>query len=200
MRLFIATVLSTFMLTLGLAHADVKIGDKPDFSGKDVLSGKEFSLKDHKGKIVVLEWTNHQCPFVKKHYASGNMQALQKELTEKGVVWVSINSSAKGKEGYVSEDEAKKVVADAKAAPSYKLLDAEGTIGKQFGAKTTPHMFVIGKDGALAYAGAIDSDSSANPDKIAGATNYVRQAVTELLDGKPVSEASTQSYGCSVKY
>ncbi|MBI1276118.1 redoxin domain-containing protein [bacterium] len=200
MRALLAVLFSTFVMLAGAAHADVKIGDKPDFSGKDALSGKEFHLKDQAGKIVVLEWTNPECPFVKKHYGSDNMQALQKELTGKGVVWVSINSSAKGKEGYETDAEAKKSVEAAKASPSFKLLDPSGAIGKQFGAKTTPHMFVIGKDGSVAYMGAIDDDSSANPANVAKAKNYVRTAVNELLEGKPVSETTTQSYGCSVKY
>lgn len=179
--------------------ASAEIGKPaPAFSAAD-LSGSQRTLAEHAGKIVVLEWNNPDCPFVKKHYA-GNMQALQKELTGKGAVWVSVNSGAPGKQGHLDATTAKAMISEKGAAPSAYLFDADGKIGRAYGAKTTPHMYVIDAKGMLVYAGAIDDKSTSNPDDVKGATNYVRQAVEELLAGKPVSVASTQPYGCSVKY
>jgi len=171
----------------------------PDFETIDI-NGKPFKLSDHKGDIVVLEWTNHECPFVVKHYGTGNMQKVQKETTAKGVKWISINSSAIGRQGNSTPEDAAKIVEDQGAAPTAKLLDASGEIGKLYDAKTTPHMYVIDADGILAYAGAIDNNSSPNPATVEGADNYVVAAVDELIAGKAVTTAQTQPYGCSVKY
>jgi len=171
----------------------------PDFTlpGAD---GKSHSLGSFKGKYVVLEWTNHECPFVKKHYKSGNMQSQQKELTGKGAVWLSIVSSAPGKQGHVDAAKAAELTASRGAAPTAVLLDASGEVGRKYGAKTTPHMYVIAPDGKLIYMGGIDSIPSADVDDIASATPYVKVALGEAMAGKPVTRASTQPYGCSVKY
>mgnify|MGYP003668307577 FL=1 len=172
----------------------------PDFTLKD-LDGNDVSLSGFKGKKVVLEWTNHQCPFVLKHYDSGNMQKLQKEQTEKGdVVWLTIRSSAEGKQGFVTPAEAKEIIQERGAAQTAELLDPTGQVGHLYGARTTPHMYVIDEDGVLAYDGAIDDNSSHRPETIEGATNYVVAALESLRHGKPVEQAETQPYGCGVKY
>lgn len=171
----------------------------PNFSVKD-SNGKTVSLKDFAGKKVILEWTNNECPFVEKHYGSGNMQGLQKKFTDEGLVWLSVISSAEGKQGYVDGAAANELTKTRKAQPSHVLLDPEGKIGKMYGAKTTPHMYIIDESSNLRYMGAIDSIRSTNQSDIAKATNYVTQAMSELADGKPVSEAVTNAYGCSVKY
>ncbi|MFB2880173.1 thioredoxin family protein [Floridanema aerugineum] len=171
----------------------------PNFVAADT-NGKTHRLTDFKGKVVVLEWTNHDCPFVRKHYGSGNMQKLQKELTGKGAVWISIISSAPGMQGYVSASQANELTKSRNAAPTAVILDPEGKIGKQYGARTTPHIFVIGKDGNVGYMGAIDSIASPDPADIPKADNYVRDAVNSLISGKPVANSVTQPYGCSVKY
>lgn len=189
-----------FILGTISAVAAVKTGEAaPDFKLKD-LSGTEHSLSDFKGKIVVLEWTNYGCPFVKKHYGSGNMQALQEKYTKKGVVWLTICSSAPGKQGYFTTEEWVKKSEEAKSKGTAILPDPTGATGKLYGAKTTPHMFVIDAAGKLAYQGAIDSNRSFDPKTIKGATNYVAEAVDALLKGEDVAEKETKSYGCSVKY
>jgi peroxiredoxin len=171
----------------------------PAFTLTDT-NGKQHNLADYKGKYVVLEWVNFGCPFVKKHYESGNMQATQKKAVEKGVVWLSVCSSAKFKQGHMSAANWNEDIADRKLASTAVLLDESGAVGKSYGAKTTPHMYVINPDGVLIYKGAIDDKPSTNQDDIPGATNYVLAALDESMAGKPVSTASTQSYGCSVKY
>lgn len=171
----------------------------PDFKLTDA-DGKTHSLSDFKGKHVVLEWINHGCPFVVKHYDSGNMQALQKEFTGKGVVWLSICSSAKGKQGHMSPADWKKTVAEKGSAPTAVLLDEPGKVGKLYDAKTTPHMFVVNPEGTLIYMGAIDDKPTADKADVPGAKNFVRAALTEAMEGKPVSQPSTKPYGCSVKY
>ena len=147
-----------------------------------------------------MEWHNHECPFVKKHYKSGNIPELQEEYTAKNVIWLSIISSAEGKQGYVTGKEADKNMAKAGAGPTHVLLDPEGEVGRRYGAKTTPHMYVIDAQGLVRYQGAIDSIKSANPDDIADAENYVVSALDAVLAGKPVETTVTQPYGCSVKY
>ncbi len=170
----------------------------PAFSLRDT-DGKTVRLDSFKGKVVVLEWTNYGCPFVKKHYGSGNMQALQKKYMDQGVVWLSICSSAKGKQGNMSESEAKAAVAETGAGSRY-LLDPKGSVGKSYGAKTTPHMFVIDASGKVVYAGAIDDKPSTDPADVPKAKNYVADAVDAVLGGQPIEVAATPSYGCSVKY
>src|SRR3954462_11965449 len=171
----------------------------PDFSLTD-SKGKTQSVSQYKGKYVVLEWFNPECPFVKKHYGSGNMQKLQEEFTGKGVVWLSIDSSAPGLEGNLTADQANKKMAEWKTKQTALLLDTEGKAGQAYGAKNTPHMFVINPEGKIVYEGAIDSKASPNPADIANATNYVKVALDESLAGKTVSTANTKPYGCSVKY
>ena len=179
---------------------EAKVGSAaPEFSLKDV-NGKTHSLADYKGKFVVLEWFNEGCPFVKKHYTSGNMQKLQKEYTGKDVVWLSINSSAEGKEGHMTPESAEKTITDWKMDSTKVLLDSDGKVGRMYGAKTTPHMFVIDKSGKLVYQGAIDSKPTANVADLATAENYVRVALDSSMAGKPVATATTKPYGCSVKY
>jgi len=199
----IKTALLTFLaLTMtSPAYASMaKIGEHaPAFTTMDI-HGKAFNLEDQKGKIVVLEWTNHDCPFVMKHYGTGNMQASQKAATEQGVVWVSIVSSALGNQGNVTPEQAQKIVLNVQANATTRILDPSGEIGHLYGAKTTPHMYVIDKDGKLAYMGAMDDHPSPNPKAVEGAQNYVLKAIDELIKGEAVSMASTKPYGCSVKY
>lgn len=171
----------------------------PDFMGTDV-NGETFKLSDYKGKKVILEWTNHKCPFVVKHYDSGNMQKTQATATDQGVVWVSIVSSATGKQGHTTPTEAKAIMDEAGSHATTRVLDPSGEIGKLYAAKTTPHMFIIDESGTLVYQGAIDSNSSPRQSAIDGAKNYVLAALDELNAGQPVTDATTAPYGCSVKY
>jgi peroxiredoxin len=178
----------------------LSVGDSaPDFT-LQTPCGSEHSLSDFEGKPVVLEWTNYDCPFVKKHYGTGNMQHLQKKFVEKGVVWLSINSSAPGKQGHFDAETWKRRAKENQTAATAILLDPDGTVGRAYGARTTPHMFVIDAEGTLIYQGAIDDDSSANPDAVKGAKNYVKAALKAHMAGEPVQKASTPPYGCSVKY
>jgi len=171
----------------------------PDFSVTD-SKGKTQSLSQYKGKYVVLEWFNPDCPFVKKHYGGGNMQKLQEEFTGKGVVWLSVDSSAPGKEGNLSPEQAEKKMSEWKTKSTAFLIDADGKAGQAYGAKNTPHMFVINPEGKIIYEGAIDSKASPNPADIPTSTNYVRVALDEALAGKKISNPTTRPYGCSVKY
>ena len=171
----------------------------PDFSVTD-SKGKTQTVSQYKGKTVVLEWFNPGCPFVVKHYGSGNMQKLQEEFTGKDVVWLTIDSSAPGKEGHLTAEQAEKQITEWKMKPSAFLLDPDGKAGNAYGAKNTPHMFIISPEGKVIYQGAIDSKPSPKPEDIASSTNYVKVALDESMAGKPVSNASTKPYGCSVKY
>lgn len=171
----------------------------PTFTLTD-SNGKTVSLKQFRGKRVVLEWTNHLCPYTVKHYTTQNMQGLQKDAASKGVVWLTIISSAPGTQGHVSSAKANELTRSRGAAPAHVLFDPEGTVGRMYGAKTTPHMYVIKKDGTLAYMGAIDDNRSWLPSTVKGAKNYVRNALADLAAGRDVREAKTFPYGCSVKY
>lgn len=171
----------------------------PDFTLTDT-HGKKHTLSAYRGKYVVLEWVNYDCPFIKKHYHSGNMQKLQKEFTAKGVVWLSINSSADGKQGFYTPEQINRKMAKWGAAPTAYLYDTDGTVGKTYGAQTTPHMFIINPEGRLIYQGAIDSIPSYDPADIPKADNYVADALNAALAGKPIAVSRTKSYGCSVKY
>ena len=171
----------------------------PDFSAPDA-NGKTETLAQYKGKYVVLEWFNPECPFVKKHYGSDNMQKLQAEYTGKGVVWLTIDSNAPGTEGNLTADQAKKVMDSWKTKQTALLLDPESAIAKAYGAKNTPNMVVISPEGKIVYEGAIDSKATPNPADIPSSTNYVRAALDEALAGKAISNAQTKPYGCSVKY
>lgn len=193
--------LAVFSLSVATpAHAALEIGKPaPDFAAKDT-NGKEHKLSDFKGKVVVLEWTNPECPYVKKHYDSKNMQGLQADYTAKDVVWLSINSSADGKQGNQTNEDANKYMADMGSKPTARVVDADGVIGGLYAAKTTPHMFVINKDGILVYEGAIDDNDSANADDAKTAKNHVKTALDSVLAGSAVETAQTKSYGCAVKY
>lgn len=171
----------------------------PDFALPS-SKGSKHKLSQYKGKLVVLEWLNHGCPFVKKHYRSGNMQKLQKKYTAKGVVWLSIVSSAPGRQGHCTPKQAKQLTQQKKATPTAVLLDPKGKVGRTYKARTTPHMYIINKKGVLSYAGAIDNIRSTNPADTAKAKNYVSAALNELMAGKKVTTPKTRPYGCSVKY
>ena len=171
----------------------------PDFSVMDT-GGDVRSLAALHGTYVVLEWFNPDCPFVRKHYDSGNMQRLQWHYTSQGVVWLTVDSSAPGKQGHLSADEADAIREQKYLGATAILLDPEGTLGRLYGAKTTPHMFVISPEGVLLYAGAIDDRPSTDPKDLAGATNYVEEALDHAMAGTPVPVQETKSYGCSVKY
>jgi len=182
------------------AFAAPSVGEPaPAFTGM-TSSGEEISLSQFAGQKVVLEWTNHKCPYVVKHYDTGNMQAMQKEMAGEGVVWISVISSAPGKQGHVSAEEANALSTSRGAEPAYVLLDESGDIGRAYEAKTTPHMFLIDTDGTLRYMGAIDDKPTTRKSSVEGAKNYVRQAFAEVKAGQDVSEPSTKPYGCSVKY
>jgi hypothetical protein len=171
----------------------------PAFTAVDA-DGKTRSLADFKGKTVVLEWTNNGCPYVQKHYNSGNMQGLQKQATGEGVVWLTLISSAPGFQGYLTGPQAKQWKAKAGAASTDVLLDPKGTVGRAYGARTTPHMYVVDKTGTLVYMGGIDDKASAEPESLKGAKNYVAAALADVKAGRPVAQAATRPYGCSVKY
>ncbi|MGE3261003.1 MAG: thioredoxin family protein [Bacteriovoracia bacterium] len=191
-------VLAGFFIA-NIASAATTGGAAPDFSVMD-SKGKTVKLSDYKGKTVVLEWLNYGCPFVQKHYGSGNMQALQGEATKQGVVWLSVISSAKGKQGASTPESAEADRKEHKSNASDVLLDIEGKVGKAYAAKTTPHMFVIDPAGKIVYQGAIDDKASTDQADVKGARNYVREAIAAVAAKKPVEVAETKSYGCSVKY
>ncbi|TAL26995.1 MAG: redoxin domain-containing protein [Alphaproteobacteria bacterium] len=200
MKIFHIALVGAFLLAGTQAFAAATVGESaPDFTASGA-SGKDVRLSDYKGKFVVLEWTSTECPFVHKWYNGGDMQKLQKKAAEDGVVWLSVDSSAPGKPGYLDAKAAAEWIKEEAAAPAEVIIDAKGEVGHLYGATTTPHMFVIDKEGKLAYAGAIDSIASAEAVDIPKATNYVQQALDELKAGKFVSVATTKSYGCGVKY
>jgi hypothetical protein len=196
------TLLFALLTTAALATVEPG-GTAPDFSLADI-HGQKHSLSDYKGKYVVLEWNNPGCPFVRAHYDSGNMPKLQQEERAKGVVWLTINSASANRQGDLPADQIEQFLKDEHANPTAYLRDPEGTVGRLYGAKTTPHMFVINPDGKLIYEGGIDNlantDPSDIPSDIPAATNYVRAALDESMAGKPVSVATSRPYGCSVKY
>jgi peroxiredoxin len=184
----------------GSALTDLQVGSEaPAFTLND-WTGKAHSLADFRGKFVVLEWFNEDCPFVKKHYTSGNMQKLQEEYTGKDVVWLSINSSARFKQGHMTSESAAKTISEWRIKATSILFDHDGKVGRMYGAKTTPHMFVIDKEGKLFYRGAIDSKATTNAADVAAAENYVKVALDNSMAGKPIANPSTKPYGCSVKY
>jgi peroxiredoxin len=171
----------------------------PDFTATD-SNGKVHKLSDYKGKFVALEWTNHECPYTRKHYESGNMQKLQKEWTAKGVVWLTVISSAPGTQGYMTPAEENEYLKKMNAAPTAVLLDPKGDLGHLYAAKTTPHMFIIDPSGNLIYNGAIDDHPTPDQADLASSTNYVSEALGAAMGGKPIANAATRPYGCSVKY
>lgn len=200
MRLKLATLALCVLGFVAPAFAAVETG-KPakNFTLKDT-TGKEVSLADYKGKFVVLEWYNPDCPFVRKHYDSANMQKLQAEYTKKGVVWLSINSSAPGKQGYYAPAEYTKIAEAKMAVPTALLLDHDGKVGRLYNAKTTPEIFIINPEGTVIYQGGIDNKPTTDPADIATATNYVKTTLDAAEAGKPVPVGTTKPYGCSVKY
>lgn len=203
MKLAILTIITSITMAFAPnANAATKpiVGEMaPDFTALD-SNGNEHKLSDFIGKIVVLEWTNNECPYVVKHYSSGNMQKLQKQATAKNIVWLSIHSSAKGKQGHVNGKQANEIAKEQGANATFQILDESGYIGNLYEAKTTPHMFVINKEGKISYAGAIDSDSSFKPESIKNATNYITEAINALEDGAEIKVSSTKPYGCGIKY
>jgi hypothetical protein len=171
----------------------------PDFKGTD-STGAQHSLSEYRGKFVVLEWANQGCPYDRKHYLSGSMEAQQHEWTSKGVIWLSVISSAPGQQGYVTPAEENTYLKTMHAAPTAALLDPDGTIGRLYEAKTTPHIFVIDPTGKLIYQGAIDDKPTPDQEDLKGARNYLNETLTAAMAGKPIQVASTRPYGCSVKY
>ena len=187
-------------MSIGLAHGAAVVGQPaPDFAVRDA-TGQEVKLSQFRGKHVVIEWMNPGCPFVRKHYESGNMPATQKDAMAKGVIWLSIHSNDDESWLYTKPAKLLEWVRGQKASPTALLIDGNGAVGKAYGARTTPHMFVVSPTGMVLYAGGIDSIASTDKDDIRTATNHVKQAVSEALAGRPVSVASTRPYGCAIKY
>lgn len=200
-KLFKVFVIIFLLVFAGNSYgAEIEAGKPaPDFTCIDVF-GKDHTLSELKGKIVVLEWVNYECPFVKKHYGAGNMQALQKKYVDKGIVWLSICSSAPDKQGYFTSEEVKRRIEEQNAYPTAYLIDESGDVGRLYGAKTTPHMFVIDSEGLLVYGGALDDHPHFWGLGLKNANNYVAEALDAVLEGRPVEVQMTKPYGCSVKY
>ena len=195
-----AMAMGASLLINAQAHAAPTVGQKaPDFVAVDT-SGQRHQLSDFAGRYVVLEWTNPGCPFVRKHYGSGNMPATQKAATARGAVWLAINSTERAASDYLPPAELAAWMKAQSGAPTAVLMDEDGIVGQAYGARTTPHIFIIDPQGVLVYAGGIDSIASARPDDIRTATNYVNQALADAFGGRPISVASTKPYGCSIKY
>jgi peroxiredoxin len=200
MRRYSTGLILSLLTLFSLCAFAARVGESaPDFAATD-SNGRVQKLSDYKGKYVVLEWTNKGCPFTRKHYDSGNMQKLQKEWTQKGVVWFTVVSSAPGSQGYVTAAEENDYVKRMNATPTAVLLDPKGDLGHLFAAKTTPHMFIIDPSGKLIYNGAIDDHPTTDVSDINSSKNYVSTALEQAIAGKPVAEAATRPYGCSVKY
>jgi hypothetical protein len=202
MKRHLATIIGTaFLLAALLSPAwAVRIGEKaPDFTATDT-NGQSHKLSEYAGKFVVLEWHNRGCPYTQKHYTSGNMERLQREWTGRGVVWLTVISSAPGKQGYVTAADENSYLKEMKAAPTAVLLDPTGAVGHLYDAKTTPQMIIINPQGLMIYDGAIDDKATTDTADIAISKNYVQQALEEAMAGKAVTVASTRPYGCSVKY
>lgn len=199
-RIVLALATLALLAAAGPGRAQALVGQPaPAFRLTDT-SGKSVTLADFKGRHVVLEWVNPGCPFVQKHYDSGNLPATQKSARARDVVWLSINSTAREAGDYLPPAELATWLQRKGGAASATLMDEDGQVGRRYGARTTPHLYLIDPQGRLLYAGAIDSKPSADPADIKTATNYVNQALDEVLAGKPVSRATTQAYGCSIKY
>ncbi len=199
-RSFLSSGMLIAALAVSFAAYAVRVGDAaPDFTGTD-RNGKTHKLSEYRGKYVVLEWTNNGCPYTQKHYESGNMQALQKDWTKKGVAWLTVLSSAPGEQGYMTAAQENAYLGKEKATPTAALLDPTGAIGHEYAAKTTPHMFVIDPSGKLIYAGAIDDHATTDTADVKASKNYVSAALTESMAGQHVATSSTRPYGSSVKY
>ena len=180
--------------------AAAKVGEPAPGFTSPATSGSPVSLGSYKGKVVVLEWTNHDCPYVKKHYETSNMQSLQREATGQGVVWLTLISSSPGTQGHVTPAQADELTSTRKAAPTAVLLDEKGVVGRMYGATNTPHMYVVDKAGLLVYAGAIDDRPTSRRADVPGANNYVRAALEAVAASQPVKTPVTRAYGCTVKY
>ena len=200
-RIAVAAALAAApFLAAASATAEAVVGQPaPAFEGVDT-NGSTHTLASFAGKYVVLEWFNPDCPFVRKHYDSGTMQKLQKTYTGKGVIWLTVASSAPGKQGHLDAESGKAVLERTKASPTALILDSDGVIGKAYGAKTTPHMFILDPHGRVIYAGGIDDKPSTDQADLAGAKAYVAEALNEALAGRSVTTPTSQPYGCSVKY
>jgi hypothetical protein len=198
---FAASAVAGLAILIGCSVAQAaRVGEPgPDFAATDT-NGKVHKLSEYRGQFVVLEWTNRGCPYTQKHYNSGNMQRLQREWTGKGVIWLTIISSAPGTQGYVTAPEENAYLKEVNAAPTAVLLDPTGAVGQLYDAKTTPHMFIINSQGTLIYNGAIDDRPTTDLADVNGAKNYVSVSLQEATSGKPVTDATTRPYGCSVKY
>lgn len=200
MKNYFALTLAATFIFVATVRATVETGvAAPDFTLTDT-TGKTHQLSEYADKYVVLEWTNHLCPFVRKHYGNGDMQALQQEMTADGVVWLQVVSSAEGKQGYVTPAEGEALRQSRQMHSTAMLLDPTGTVGREYGARTTPHMFLIDPEGTLIYQGAIDSIKSVRQSDIAKAENYVKSAYESAKAGEPIEHATTVPYGCGVKY
>jgi peroxiredoxin len=199
LNILVLSVISILHSVIALADTASVGKPAPAFSLQNAL-GQSVSLSQFSGKVVVLEWFNQDCPFVKKFYSNNDMQRFQKQARDKGAVWLTVNSSAEGKQGHITAAEAASFAKERGLDPAALLLDPEGTVGRAYGARTTPHMFVIDSKGGVAYAGAIDSTASTRSSDIASSSNYVLQAVDALMQGRTPAPATTDSYGCSVKY
>jgi hypothetical protein len=198
--MFIALLPALLLCATPQLNAGAKVGAAaPDFTGT-ASTGKTFHLADYRGKFVVLEWHNNGCPYVQKHYNSGNMQRLQKQWTSQGVAWFTILSSAQGEQGYMTASDENTYLSKMQAAPTAALLDPKGQIGHLYDAKTSPHMIVINPQGVVIYDGAIDDRPTPDPSSLQGARNYVSLALTQAMAGKTVETATSRPYGCSVKY
>ena len=197
----LATVAGRGILASPVWAAGVaKVGETAPAFTTAATNGRSVSLADQRGKTVILEWTNHDCPYVRKHYESGNMQMLQKEITAQGVVWLTLISSSPGTQGYVSPKEADELTASRKANPTAVLLDPTGAVGKAYGATNTPHMYIVDKAGLLVYAGAIDDRPTTRRADVQGAHNYGRAALEDMAAGRAVQTPVTRAYGCTIKY
>jgi hypothetical protein len=198
-RIWLGLLIAVFVASAGVVSALPPGSMAPDFKGVD-SNGVQHSLAEYRGKFVVLEWANRGCPFEQKHYLSGNMESLQKQWTAKGVVWLSVLSSAPGQQGYMTPAEENDYLRTMKASPTAALLDPRGTIGHLYDARTTPHMFVVDPAGKIVYQGAIDDKPTTDQADLKGADNYLNDALNAAMVGKPVAVAVTRPYGCSVKY
>ncbi len=198
-RVWMGLLIAVFAASAGVVSALPPGSIAPEFRGVD-SNGVTHSLSEYRGKFVVLEWANKGCPYEQKHYNSGNMESLQRQWTAKGVVWLSVLSSAPGQQGYVTPAEENDYLKTMKAAPTAALLDPTGAIGHLYDARTTPHIFVIDPSGKIVYQGAIDDQPTPDPASLKIADNYVNDALNAAMAGKPVAVAVTKSYGCSVKY
>lgn len=200
MRRFSVPGLLTLLLVATCTAWAVRVGEAaPEFTGTD-SHGQTHKLSDYRGKYVVLEWTNNGCPYTRKHYDSGNMQALQKEWTAKGVVWLTVLSSHPGAQGYMTATQENAYITRVHAAPTLAILDPSGAIGHEYDAKTTPDMYVIDPSGKLIYAGAIDNKPTTDTADVKDATNYVSAALKQAMAGQAIAVSYTRPYGCSVKY